>query len=159
MGYVDAGNQQYRYHGGHEHPQCGPNITNQLLAKGHQVHAEARVRIRILLRQPLRDDAHFTLRPLARHSRLQARQHMQLVHTPVAREGIFRLGRVRGPKLGLAGGKPKGGGSNTDDGERAPVQQHGFAKNIGIPAKAALPKAATQDGHMVFVGLILIGRE
>ena len=42
---------------------------------------------------------------------------------------------------------------------RAAVQRQGFAKNVGIPAKAALPQAGTQNGDAVLVRLVLIGSE
>ena len=101
---VGAGDQQYKAHGGKQHQQKRPNISNHIFFQRDEGDARILIDIRIYLAQVRRDAAHVRFRLLQGDS---WRQPSHGIHAqagpPVAEQ---RIAPIRAARCASVGGMP-----------------------------------------------------
>ncbi len=102
VGDIRASDQQHQPYRAQQHQQRGPRAPHQFLVQRRHIRSPARVRGRILRRQPLRDRADFGPCARRRHAALQPRDHHKRTRSA---DKLTRVRPDRHPEIGVSRGK------------------------------------------------------
>jgi len=135
---IRAGDQQHQQHRTKQHQQCRSDITDNLFVYRNDVHAPARIELRILLFQILCYRAQLCLCLRNGHAWFQSGNYSQITSGPLS----VVDGRVdieRKPHVRLCLSKLKTCGHHSDNRITGAIERNRFADDSAISTEDVLP--------------------
>src|SRR5260370_22281185 len=99
-GHINAYDQQHDADRAEKQPECGPNISDQVLAKGKGLEAATGIRFRVLFSELITDDRKLGLGLNQRHAMEEEGHHVEEIRFPILHPRLRVFTQRRNP-LGL----------------------------------------------------------